>query len=123
MRTRLLMFVVVVLAMFAAPLYGQAIATSGQGFAWDYSDAAIAAGVVRFELQLDGGTWTSVGLATVVETRATDKTYRVAMPALTPGPHTAAVRACNVDVCSEPTSLLSFKLVVVPETPGNLRIQ
>lgn len=70
-----------------------------------------------YELQVDGGAWTPVGV-TVQQTGV-----RVMnLPALTPGPHTLAVRACGPGGCSGPSNALEVQLVVVPSVPTQLRL-
>jgi len=107
----------------------------GNYLLWDYPNDALANGaVVRFEVQLDAGTWTGVGLPVQVsqlpaaaraklnaQAALTDQTYALLFPAMTPGDHEIAVRACGKQSCSPAVSLM-VKLVMVPMAPINLRI-
>ena len=104
----------------------QTPATPGQAFAFDYLTADLATySVVRFEQQIDGGAWTDQGIPTVAndaQTPAGATTYRVAIPALTPGAHTATWRACNATACSAAAAPLAFTLVVQPPVVTGGRI-
>jgi hypothetical protein len=62
------------------------VATAGARLAWDYADADIAAGaVVRFEMQVDAGAWSDVGMTKLAGAAAT---YAAPIPALQTGQHT-----------------------------------
>lgn len=102
------------------------VAQAGQSFAWDYADADLSAGAVtRFEIQIDGGTFTSVGMAqtfTDPDTPSGAKSYKTPIPALTTGSHTVAVRACNTELCGDATSPVGFVLAVKPATATGVRI-
>lgn len=101
------------------------VATPGQAFGVDYPDAAFTAGgVTRFELLIDAGTWTDVGLPTKQndpQTPAGSSTYRIPIPAVTPGTHTVSVRACNTVLCGSGTPL-AFLFGVQPATVPAVRI-
>lgn len=95
----------------------------GQFFGFDYQDADLAsAAVVRFEMQIDSGTWTTVGIPSDTLPITGGKTYKVPVPAITPGNHTVTFRACNVDLCGGAASPFAFKFVIVPALPTNIRI-
>jgi hypothetical protein len=96
------------------------VATAGAQVAWDYADADIAAGaVVRFEIQVDVGAWSDVGMTKLAGAAAT---YAAPIPALQTGQHTVSVRACNTNLCGDATSPLAFVLAVKPATAKNLRV-
>ena len=101
-------------------------AVAGDKFAWDYVEADIASyGVNRFEIQVDAGAWTAVGIPaafTDAQTGAGKKSYSVPFPAMQPGNHTISVRACNADVCSAGIAPFGFRLAIVPAEAGNGRI-
>lgn len=109
-----------------AMLQNPPVAQAGQSFAWDYADADLSAGAVtRFEIQIDGGSFTSVQMAqafTDAQTPSGAKSYKVAIPALTTGSHTFAVRACNDQLCGDPTPAFGFVLAVKPATASGVRI-
>ena len=101
-------------------------ARTGSFFAWDYETAAITQqGIDRFEMQIDGGTWVNVGLNPSTADATTlpgYTTFRTPIPALTLGPHTVALRACNPQECSNPTTDLPFTFSIRPDTPRNPRL-
>lgn len=47
---------------------------------------------------------------------------QVAFPAFTPGEHNLTLTAENLAGVSPPSNVLSFKFVVTPSAPGNVRI-
>lgn len=99
------------------------VGSSGYFFAFDYSDADFTAGAVtRFEMQLDANAFASVGIPTNTVPITGGKTYKVPIPAITPGAHTVSFRACNADLCSEATTPLDFRFAPLPATPRNVRI-
>jgi hypothetical protein len=114
-------FVLVLTALASAQ-----VAVSGDKFGWDYAAADITQySVVRFEIQVDGGAWASVGLPTPFtnpQTAAGKQTYAVPFPAMQPGQHTISVRACNVDLCSAGIAPFAFKLAIVPADGSNGRV-
>jgi hypothetical protein len=99
---------------------------SGDRFAWDYVEADLVAySVDRFEVQIDAGGWTPVGIPaafTDALTQAGKKSYAIAFPATQPGNHTISVRACNPDVCSAGIAPFAFKLAIVPADGSNGRV-
>jgi hypothetical protein len=58
----------------------------------------------------------------LVTTTPTAGVREAPFPAVTPGEHSASVRACNPDICSDNSNVITFKFVAIPDTPGNLRI-
>lgn len=123
---RLMILAVTLVAGLATSAAAQTPATPGQAFGFDYltSDLATYA-VIRFEQQIDGAAWVDVGIPTVAndaQTPAGATTYRVAIPALTPGAHTVTWRACNATACSAAATPLAFTLVVQPPTVSGGRI-
>ena len=108
--------ILALLALLLAPVSVQAQpvpATPTSQLAFDH-DGVDTSG---YELQVDGGAWAPVGV-TVQQTGV-----RVMnLPALTPGPHTLAVRACGPGGCSGPSNTLDVQLVVVPSVPTQLRL-
>jgi hypothetical protein len=119
---------VLLVALFAVPVIAQQAppVISGDRFAWDYVEADLATySVDRFEVQIDSGTWTPVGIPvafTDARTQAGKKSYAIPFPATQPGNHTITIRACNPDVCSAGTAPFAFKLAVVPLDGSNGRI-
>lgn len=82
------------------------------------------ANIVRFELKVDSGTYTSLNMpppANDANTPVGKTTYKVDLPSLTLGPHTLMVRACNTTICSDDSNSLSIKLIVIMTITG-LRI-
>ncbi len=111
--------------LVASAVHGQ-IATQGQALAFDYLPADItSAQVVRFEMSIDGAAFVDVGMPapfTNAQTAASHQTRSVAIPALVPGKHTAAFRACSAALCGNASPPFAFELVVKPATPVNVRI-
>ena len=91
-----------VLLLAAAPAFAQPpIVNATQSFAWNYPDTSVASGsVVRFELQIDGSGWADVEMV-LDPNRA--ESYMTPIPALTSGPHTYEIRACNTVLCGGPS--------------------
>jgi hypothetical protein len=84
-------------------------------FSFDYDDAEFEADTVsRFEMQIDTGAWTSVGIPTLTLPMAGGKTYQVLIPAVTPGTHAVGFRACDLSACSGGSIPFGFKVVVTP---------
>jgi hypothetical protein len=103
------------------------VATASQSFGFDYKDADLSAGgVVRFEMQIDTATFTSVAIppkGNDAQTPAGSSTYVVPIPALTTGNHTVSFRACNAQLCGDASPAFSFVLAVKPATPSGTRIK
>jgi hypothetical protein len=100
---------------------------SGRSFGWDYAKTDITVnGVVRFELKLDAGAYISVGIPTIqndAQTTVGTDTYTTPISnTLTPGNHTAVVRACTLTVCSADSAPLPFVFAVLP-APANTRVK
>ena len=49
--------------------------------------------------------------------------YWKLFPAVTPGDHTATVVACSSEVWSDPSNVVTFKFVALPNSPTDLRIE
>jgi len=79
--------------------------------AWSHDGVNVS----RFELAVDASA------PTVLVVTQTGTEYTAPLPALTPGTHTLAVRACNVAGCSAPLSI-SVRVVVIPSAVTNLRV-
>jgi hypothetical protein len=103
------------------------VATASQSFGFDYKDSDLSAGsVVRFEMAVDAGTFSSIQIPAKQndsQTPAGSSTYVVAIPALVTGPHTVSFRACNAQVCGDASAPFSFVLAVKPATPSGTRIK
>jgi hypothetical protein len=70
---------------------------------FDYPDADLLS-VTRFERQIDGGSWESIGIpasAISEETPSEHRTYIHPLPPITLGRHTVAYRACDEVMCSD----------------------
>lgn len=98
------------LAPLSAAAQEPVLPTSRLGFTHDAVDTD------RYELRVDQGEWVAV------DARADGDIFTVAMPALTPGAHTLALRACGAAGCSISSAPLSVRMVVVPSPPSELRI-
>ena len=112
--------ILLTLLLLARPVLAQTpiVPAPATFVAWDYTDTDLAAGaVVRFELAIDG-TGASVTPAASKITEA--MSYKYALPPMNPGDHVITVRACSADVCGEKATY-SFRLVIVPVVPTNLR--
>lgn len=124
---RKIIWAIVMVVGLAASASAQTEAQPGQAFAFDYETAALTTySVVRFEQQLDGGAWTDIGIPEVANDAQTPNahtTYRVAIPALTPGAHTANWRACNAAACGAAGATpLAFTMVIQPPAPSGGRV-
>lgn len=124
MRQSLMAMAVVLVMATGAQAQGQA--TPGQAFAFDYETAAMTTySVVRFEQQVDGGAWADIGIPEVSndgQTPTAHTTYRVAIPALTPGAHAVSFRACNAAGCGAASTTFPFVLIVQPPAPSGTRV-
>ena len=97
-----------------APLLGPSDA-----FGVDYPDAWLTEQAInRFEVQYDGGQWTSVGMPPVYAAVNGIATYAVtpAMP-MPQGNHTVSFRACNAGACSRSTSPFAFLVPIEENLP------
>lgn len=61
--------------------------------------------VTRFEIVIDAGTPTDVGLPTPVR-----RQYSAPLPTLTAGTHSLVVRACNANTCTASVPITVVKL-------------
>ncbi len=73
----------------------------------------------RYELSIDSQPFTTIQTTPVPNNPTLSHSFP--FPALTPGEHTATVRACNI-VCSENSNILTFRLRIHPNTPTNFQI-
>lgn len=109
------------LLLFASNSYAQVAANANSQFRWDHPSANITdAMITRFELQIDTGNWTSLGMTLPITDPLTPPdhvTFSRVIGVLTPGVHTARIRACNDFECGPVTNTLSFRMVVGPAAP------
>lgn len=102
------------------------IVTANQFFGFDYKPGDITAfAIVRFEIQVDTGAWTSVAIppkANDAQTLAGYDTYKTPIPAMVPADHTVLVRACNAQLCGDASAPFTFTLAVKPPTVAGLRV-
>lgn len=122
-----LVLALLMLALYGVPAVAQTSLLPGQRFGFDYAEADLAAFAVdRFEAQLDGGTWTAIGIPPAEirpDTEPGKRTHVVNPPAMLPGRnHSLAFRACNSIGCSPATAPLIFDLVIVPPVVTGARI-
>lgn len=99
------------------------VAFPSQGLAFDYDQFEFdRAQITRFEIKINTNSYETVGIPPIVATNGTIKSYRVAIPALTPGNYTVVFRACNAVGCSADSApSFNFTLVVVV-APSNIRV-
>lgn len=116
----------VILAALSAPSLVHAQAVPTDSFEWTMeATSAATAQAYRFDLELDGAT-APAPLATTCITAGADATCKAPIPAVTPGSHTARVRA--VDISSPPpifsswSDPLTFTMRAVPTKPTGFRI-
>jgi hypothetical protein len=114
--------ILIALLVFVLPVQAQTpVATVLDSVAWDYTDAAIAAGgVTRFELCLDSSPCVSKTLAEAKHASG-PIVYAYKLPALLPGSHTLTIKACNPDLCSAPLAI-TFRFAVTPDPVTNTRL-
>ena len=102
------------------------VATASQSFGFDYKDTDLAAfSVVRFEQQIDAGTFATVAIppkANDALTPAGFSTYKTPIPALLTGNHSVVFRACSASVCGDPSTPFAFELAVKPPKTTNTRL-
>lgn len=98
-------------ALLAATATAQTPAPPGARLAWDHDRV----NTTRFEAIFDGATQnvTNMGLPS---------TNEWPLPALSAGPHSVQIRACNSAGCSAYSTALQIQVIVVPGVPGNLRL-
>ena len=75
--------------------------------------------MARFEVQYNGGQWTSVGIPAVYAASDGVTTYTV-KPTMSAGNHAVSFRACNAGGCSTSTSPFTF---LVPAGGGGESLQ
>lgn len=118
---KLIAAVILVLLAGVSAAYAQPV-PPGSLVKWDYPTVEPVA-VDRFEIQFDAQPFVTAGkmAANDAQTSANHTSYAFAIPAMAPGAHTVAVRACTLTACGLPTAPLNFSLVVIG-TPVNLRL-
>lgn len=99
-----------------APAAAQTPVTTANQYAVDQSDYA---NVTRFEIRVDTGAWVDVGKPAAT---GAANTVTVPLPAMTVGPHTITIRACNAAGCSAASTGVNVVMVAIPQVPGNPRI-
>jgi hypothetical protein len=98
------------------------VATGLDSVAWDYPDSSLTAGaVVRFDVCLDATPCVSRTVAEAKHPTLGASVYFWKLPAMLPGNHTVAIKACNADLCSPPLEL-SFRFAVEPPPVSNPRL-
>jgi hypothetical protein len=111
------------LVTLATPAFAQAtIRVNTQAiFHWNpYTAAAIAdAGIVRFDVQIDGNpiVSTEAGVPTPTPIPAVEYQYLVPQAQMVLGPHIGRVRACSVDECSQWDEGTVVVRPMLPPTP------
>lgn len=116
------------LVLLSTPALSQVLIlkNAGRSYGVDYITANIKTfSITRFEIQLDGGTWNSIGIPPIqndAQTLTGYDTYVSPIPDTTPlGNHTALARVCQSGtVCSDPSNPLAFVFAVIP-APANMR--
>jgi hypothetical protein len=95
--------------LIASVAHAQTSVNQGQKIAWDHD----MVGVEKFQTAIDTvESWTDSG-----------RSLEYTIPALTPGLHTFAVRACNIEGRCSAAATLAFQMVaIVPAMPTQLRI-
>lgn len=109
MKRLLLSVLMMAILVVPSSVWAQATALPSQSLAWTYSTAEIAAQLInRFEVKYDNGAYTSISVRAVPN--QTDL-YWDPLPALTSGPHTVVVRACNPNGCGDDSDVFNFNMV------------
>lgn len=114
------------LAFLLLPVLAEAQAAPSDRFVWTMAHPAAQAQAFRYELELDG----AIAPAPLVHT-CTGTTLPVEcvapIPAVTPGSHTARVRAVDTSSATplpgDWSTLLTFTMRAVPATPGGFGIR
>lgn len=101
----------IVFVLLSAPALAQQPIAGTERLAWTHDGINVS----RFEATVDA----AAPVTLTVTQAGTD--YTAPLPAMTPGTHTIAVRACNVAGCSAPLTI-AVRVVVVPSAPTNLRL-
>lgn len=103
-------------------------ATPSNKLAWDQPGPDLATvSAYTYKYYPDGGTTgtalTGVTCLAPVSGSTAAGTCSVAFPAFTPGTHTLTLTASNAAGESAQSAALSFRMVVIPAVPLNLRVQ
>lgn len=104
------------LLALASPAAAQTPVTTANHIAFDQSDYA---NVTRFEVRVDTGAWVDIGKPAAT---GTANTVTTPLPAMTVGPHTLTVRACNAAGCSAASTGINVVMVAIPQVPANPRV-
>jgi hypothetical protein len=121
----------ILLMLASLSAFGQVpIVTQNNSPAIDYLTTDLTAfAVTRFEMQLDSGSFSSIGLpATTDDAKTLPGAHTYAGPklgtlGLSVGSHSFAARACNVTGCGAASLPLTFTYAPTVVTPANLRFQ
>ena len=102
--------------------------TTAQQFVWDQGASDLTtAQSYTYTLYLDGAATGAVltPVSCVVKSPAVVGLFECssAIPAITPGAHTATITARNIAAESAPSAALAFTFVAVPSAPQNVRIR
>lgn len=100
-----------VCVLVSAPALAQQSVAGTERLGWTHDGVNVA----RFEATVDA----AAPVTLTVTQAGTD--YTAPLPAMTPGTHTIAVRACNVAGCGAPMTV-TVRVVVIPSAITNLRI-
>src|SRR5688572_23571290 len=107
-------FLTVGMLFLASIVQAQVLVGPNTTVTLDHSTANLAAaGVDRFEIRVDTGVWTSVGMGTPVTNpppATGDSRFRFALPTLTPGIHTLQARTCSPFSCGSESNSLSVRM-------------
>jgi hypothetical protein len=111
---------------FSAVSSAQALDPMSQTLGFDYVASDVTKfGIERFEMRLDSGSWATAVTSTFTDanTVSGSQSYRILnLPAMTPGSHVFAVRACGANNnCSAALSLAFDVQIVIPPVQ-NLRV-
>jgi hypothetical protein len=80
--------------------------------------------VDKWERQIDAEAWAAVSPvkgAQVGTTTPAVFVWSIPFPAVTPGPHTITLRACNAAGCAA-SPAFAFTVIAMPSAPANIRI-
>lgn len=107
--------------LFASVVSAQTIVGTNSKYRFDMNSVEFnISGVTRFEMQIDSGLWSSIGLPPAILDPIggiDNTTFEQPLGTLSVGLHTAAVRACNPDFCSVASNIVSFRFARIPGAP------